>query len=83
MAKATRPHPVAILPAFAHHLEEPLEIATQLLTGLAMIAETMPEKYGLVVQRMAWLALEHVGTAECMRMDALQRWMDRCVTREE
>lgn len=83
MAKATPRFQAPILPAFAHGLEEPLETATQLLTGLAMIAEMLPEKESLVVQRMAWLALEHVGTAERMRRDAVQLYLDRHVIREE
>ena len=50
-------------------MEQPLTTASDVLKGVAMIAETMGEDEGSVVQRLAWLALEQIKAAERLRCD--------------
>lgn len=48
-------------------MENPLATVADILKGLALIAETMDEDHGGVVQRMAWLALDQCKAAERLR----------------
>lgn len=48
-------------------METPLATVADILKGLALIAETMDEDHGGVVQRMAWLALDQCNAAERLR----------------
>lgn len=48
-------------------METPLTTVSDILHGIALIAETMDDDHGRVVQRMAWLAIEQCSAAECLR----------------
>ncbi len=45
-------------------MENPLATVADILKGLALMAETMDEDHGGVVQRLAWLALDQCNTVE-------------------
>jgi hypothetical protein len=47
----------------------PLAVAKDLVIALAMIAETMSNDEGSVVQRLSWLAKVHIEEAEALRRD--------------
>jgi hypothetical protein len=51
----------------ASDMENPLATVADILHGMALIAETMDDDYGRVVQRMAWLAIEQCNAAERLR----------------
>lgn len=48
-------------------METPLTTVADILHGMALIAETMDDDHGRVVQRMAWLAIEQCNAAERLR----------------
>lgn len=48
-------------------MENPLATVADILKGLALIAETIDDDHGGVVQRMAWLALDQCNAAERLR----------------
>lgn len=48
--------------------EEPLATAVDLMKALALIAETMNNDAGAVVQRLAWLAIAQVKDADEVRV---------------
>lgn len=51
------------------NMEKPLAVAKDLVVALAMVAETMSNAEGSVVQRLAWLAGENIAAAEALRCD--------------
>jgi hypothetical protein len=48
-------------------MEDPLATIADLLRGIAIIAESLDEDVGSVVQRMAWLGLDQQKAAEKLR----------------
>lgn len=48
-------------------MENPLETIRAIMGALAMMAETLDEREGTPIQRLAWLARDQVAAAEKLR----------------